>query len=369
MFLFLPHRLQVYFARQDRLAKVLNLLGSFVAFCVLFALSLKVTEKITWNEAVWQVWQTVTTVGYGNQPAVTPKGRVATMLFGLGGIAFLGALISAYFDWRADKRERKRIGEMQNPFDNSYLVIHFPGVAKFTTLSHELASVEPKVEICVVDNQIESLPTSVTHIKGIRTHFVRGSLLVEETYKQAGVDKAKAVLVFPQQSGVPESDASTKMVTEIVGRLAPPTTRIAHVLVAPENEWLFKGGRSVSVLEIAEISILVQESQDPYSAVTLQSILRSSDGNTARTVAPVQTVGWTWGRLVRACLSAGENNECALHPLALIQDGTPNPCPSPHIPIQTGDRVSVIVRGNLDWERTETVLLRHDKAEPSGTAA
>lgn len=360
----MPHRLRAFFAERDTLARVVNLTGLLAAACLAFALALRRAEGMGWGEASWQVWQTVTTVGYGNQPAATGMGRAATMLFGLLGIALLGALISAWFDWRADTRERRRIGEMDNPFSNGYLIINFPGAAKFAALATELAANDERADICVVDSQLPELPIEVQHLPRVRVHYVRGSLLSESTYARAAVARSKSILIFPQQTGVPESDAATKMVVEIVTKLAPQSARIAHVLVSPENEWLFAGSRSTTILELDEILILVQECRDPMAAVVLQDLLRPSTGCCPLTVTPERTVGWTWGRFARACVAAADSGTEPVQPLALVKGNVPTPCPAPQTRIEAGDRLTLVVRSaDFDWSRFEASLLQFDAGE------
>jgi voltage-gated potassium channel len=366
--LFLPHRLRARLAQEPAFAKFLNLIVLFLVSCAAFLISFRLTESVGWGEAGWQVWQTVTTVGYGNHPAETPAGRISTGVFGLAGIAFLGAVISAYFDWRADAKERKRYGQMENPYKNGYIVINFPGVSKFTVFASELAIAEPNVRICVVDDLIEELPVSVTHIPKTQVHFVKGSLLREETYQKAGVAEAKSIIVFPQHTGVVESDATTRMIVEIVSRLAPSDTRLTHVLVSPENEWLFKGERSTAIYEIEEVLILVQECHDPHSAAMIQSLLRNSRGANPKTVNPQRIVGWTWGQFLRACLAASEERGIPVNPLALMKEGRPDPCPVLSTVIEKGDCLSLIVPNDFHWERFEEALAAYDATRPKAAA-
>jgi hypothetical protein len=366
--LFLPHRLRAKLAREPALGKLLNQIFFFAISCAAFLISFRLTESVSWGEAGWQVWQTVTTVGYGNHPAETTAGRLTTGFFGLGGIAFLGAVISAYFDWRADTKERNRYGQMENPHRNGYIVINFPGISKFTVFASELAIAEPNVCICVVDDLIEELPISVTHLPKTQVHFVKGSLLREDTYQKAGVTEAKSIIVFPQHTGVVESDATTRMIVEIVSRLAPLSTRITHILVSPENEWLFKGERSTAIYEIEEVLILVQECHDQHSAAMIQSLLRNSRGANPKTVNPRRIVGWTWGQFQRVCLTVSEERGIPINPLALMKESRPDPCPAPSTVIEKGDCLSLIVPNDFDWERFEEALAAYDVTRPRATA-
>lgn len=365
----LPHRLRQKLAEHTTLAKLLNLFLFFLGACLFFAVSFKYAEKVDWEEAIWQVWQTVTTVGYGNRPAASTWGRIATMLFGLAGIALLGALISTWFDWRSDARDHKRYGHMENPHKNGYVIINFPGISRFTALVTELAAIEKQIDVCVVSSQLDEMPVSVLHLPKVRLHFVRGSLLAEKTYEQACIEDARAIFVFPQNTGVAESDATTKMVVEIVGRLTSPRTRILHVLVEPANEWLFEGSRSASIYETDEILLLVQEAHDARSAPLMQNLLLTSRGANPRTVVPRHIIGWSWGTFQRACLDAAERDSIAINPLAILKgNGAPEPCPLPNALIEEGDSLSLIVHNDFDWDRFEQALSSKNGAR-TGVAA
>jgi voltage-gated potassium channel len=257
---------------------------------------------------------------------------------------------------------------MQNPFKNGYIVINFPGATKFAVLAAELAVVEPDVTICVVDSLIDELPVSVTHLPRVQVHFVKGSLLREETYKRAGIADAKSVIVFPQHTGVTESDATTRVIVEIVSRLAPPSIHVTHVLVSPENEWLFEGESSVAVFEFEEVLTLVQECQDRHSAAMIQSLLRNSRGANPKTVHPRRVVGWTWGQFCRACLAVAEAKDIPVNPLALMKRSHPDPCPTPGTVIEAEDCMSLVVPNDFNWERFEEALAAYETTRPKAAA-
>jgi voltage-gated potassium channel len=375
LILFLPHRLRAKLAEEAALGKLINLVLLFIVSCTAFVVAFRFTEKASWGEASWQAWQTMTTVGYGNAPAATKWGRLGVGVFGLAGIAFLGACITAYFDWRAETRERRRMGAMENPCKNGYVIINFPGTAKFTALASELAVVEPNVPICVVDDLIEELPLSVTHLPKVRVHFVKGSLLNEVTYKRAGITEARSIAIFPQYTGLPESDATTRLAVEIIERLVPPTTKITHILVAPENGWLFKECRSTPIYEIEEVLLMVQECSAPQTATMIQSLLRNSKGENPRMVRPGRIVGWKWGRFVRACMEVSEQRSVIINPLGLITPEGPDPCPATNLVIGANDLISLIVRHDFEWERFENWLVEggdgqgsHETTRPKATA-
>ncbi len=324
---------------------------------IAFVVSFKYLEDVSWEEAVWQAWQANTTVGYGSRPAESTWGRMATMVLGTIGIAFVGATITAVFDYRTDQRQRRRIGLMNNPYRDGYVVFNFPGRARFMALVQELRHVEEDVGICMVDGRLEELPDSVAALPSI--HFVRGSILDRDTYERAGLKNNRVVIVFPIDLSVPDSDATTKTVVDLVERFVPADTRVIHVLVDPENEWMFADSPSTSILETLEVLAVVQECQDPYSAPAIQRLMHNTEGASLDTVQPQQIVGWTWRDLqVRSALTA-ERLQVQVNPLSIIKNGAPDNCPAAQTVIEAGDLLCVINQlGSLDWEQFEQELVR-----------
>jgi voltage-gated potassium channel len=352
--LFLPRRLHTKLKQNRTLLWLLELLLYMLAACAAFAIVFKFAENVSWEEAIWQVWQTVTTVGYGNRPAQTPLGRWGTMLLGVLGIALLGTTISAVFTWREEMRMRRRLGLMPNPAANGYVFFHFPGEAKLVSIIAQLRAAEEEVPICLVSNRIEELPSSVAGLRNV--HFVKGSMLNKNTYERANLGQSKAVVVFPRESGVDESDAITKVVLDLAGQFVGPQTRLIHFLVNPDNAWMFEGSRSHAILEHLEVLVLVQECQDRGTASLVQRLLLNTEGVNPETVVPRRVVGWTWQELQYHTLQASRNINMPVSLFALIRGETPDPCPPHDTVIESGDMISIIAHSHLDWDAFEGQL-------------
>ncbi len=54
---------------------------------------------VTYGDAVWWGFTTITTVGYGDAYPVTGEGRLVAVLLMLGGIALLGVVTAAVASW------------------------------------------------------------------------------------------------------------------------------------------------------------------------------------------------------------------------------------------------------------------------------
>jgi len=358
---FLSQSLREKLRYKRSLLWILDMTVMLILTCILFTISFKFIEDVSWEEAIWQVWQTATTVGYGNRPAETSAGRWATILFGMLGIAILGTLIGTLFDYRDEVRERRRLGFLENPFRNGIVVFNYPGTSRFNELLRELRFVDPDIPICVVDNRLEELPPNISVLPNI--HFLKGSILSEETYKNANLQKNWVVIIFPVDSSNPESDATTKVTVDMVEKFAGKTTRIIHILVDPKNCWLFADSKSTAVMESLEILALVQETHDPFCAPTIQRLLLNTEGGNPMTVRPTKIVGWTWGELMVHAIHVAEKKGHTINPFALIRNRKPVNCPSFDMMIEEDDLIIITVQGQLDWKWFEKELVKAKKRD------
>ena len=327
-----------------------------IALFILFVVLFKYAENADWEESVWQAWQTFTTVGYGNAPAETSAGRVVTMLISTLGIAFVGALFSAAFDYKQYLKDKKRLGYMKNPHKNGYVVFNFPESSTASNLINELRTVEESIGICFVDSQLEELPQSIARIPDI--HFVKGDILQKNTYDMANITEAKAVLVFPLKPGVADSDAATKTVVDLIARFTKGyDTRIIYTLVDAKNNWMFDAPQSTHILADLEVLAMVQECQDEHSAEIVERLLMNTEGANPQTVKPNKVIGWTWGELSLGMVQVSQQHpELACNLFALVSGQQNDTCPSYDTKIEDHHRISVLAYSSLQWDKLEEAL-------------
>ena len=108
--------------------------------------------------SMWWGMSTLTTVGYGDMVPITLWGKVLAMIISLAGIAMfalpVGILGAGFIEEREDVQIRKRTGMMENPYEDGYVLLNFPGIACFRALVEEIRHIEPNVPICVVDDTL-----------------------------------------------------------------------------------------------------------------------------------------------------------------------------------------------------------------------
>jgi voltage-gated potassium channel Kch len=326
-----------------------------------------VAEHASWSDSMWLVWQTITTVGYGDIPPKTLIGRFGVMITGLIAIALLSYVLSAALDYREDQKERRRLGLETNEGKNSYLLICCRNEEELITIIEELRCVEPEAPICVVDDIMKELPPKVAQLSGVS--FVRGSILLKETYERAGIASCRRVIIFPHQPDQDASDATTQTLVSLVERLAPKDARIMHFLVDPVNEELFEGLRSRAIYADFAIFAAIQECQDEGSVEIFSTLMSNTHGANPTTFYPDKVVGWTWGQFVETALQVSRAMNIPINPLALIQEGRSNPCPGADQLIEKGDTLSLIVHRGFSYPSFEAEMAKTAPKVSSPSAA
>ena len=163
--------------------------------------------------------------------------------------------------------------------------------------------------------------------------------------------------MFPTQRTRPESDGTTRTILDLVQRFVAEDTRIIHVLVDPNNQWMFEGMKSTGIIESLEVLALVQECQDVHAATVVQQLLLNTQGANPQTVFPKAIVGWTWSDLQGNIVEAGRRLGTPVNPLAIIKNGLPDASPAADTPIEAGDEILVAAVARIKWEAVEKRLL------------
>lgn len=357
MILFLlPHRVRRSLSQTRPLAQLINLGGWLLVSMSAFIVAVKLTEDISWGEAGWQVWQTITTVGYGNAPAKTCLGRWETGFFGLFGIAVLGGCITAAMELRSERQAKRRLGKLNNPYSAGYVVFNIPAIDDLIRLIEELRLEEPCVPICLVDSRLSEIPAALEIMGSV--HFVRGSLTDQATYEQASAREQKAVIVFPLEPGNPSSDLATKATCDLLQAYLGSDTRLMHVLVSERNSWMFHDIHSRRIGEDMEILAIVQECKDPFTAEAVHTLLCNSEGANPATVQADRLAGITWVELQQYIAACGYSTSASVTLFALVRQEQVNLCPLPTTALATGDQLIVIADNGFDWDGFQRAILK-----------
>jgi len=332
-----------------------KILGVLVVLAALHTVFFKIAESVGWEEAIWQTWQTFTTVGYGNAPASTSGGRWTTMFWGTLGIAFLPLIISGVIENNMERINRRKLGMNDNPIRDGIVVFNFASADQIRGLILQIQYVRKDMGFCIVDEKIDELPPSVANLDNVE--FLRGECLRESTYKRANLDKNDIVIVFPKEPGQSSSDGLTRLIVDQVSKFMKESGKIIYLVVDSENDHLFAECSGVSIYEAFETYAIAQEITDPYSSELIENLLLNTYGANPKTLTPTKIIGWRWIDFQLATIQLGSKQGIDVNPLGLIKKGETHSCPSWDTEIETGDLISMIGYNDFDWKRFEKDLV------------
>ncbi len=333
--------------------------GSWLlATCACFTLAHMYFEKVGLGEALWQMWQTITTIGYGNKPAETLAGRISSVFFGTMGIAFIGVTIGAALSIQSHRQNKRRKGLMSNKGKRGYVVIHYPGPARFARFIREVSATDPEVAICLIDTELLESPSELTSVRN--GHFVRGSSLDPQVYdgNHANLKEARRVVVFPQKAGDPVSDGSTRMVVGQVLKYKGHETRVIYMLVDQRNAHLFDDVPAIAVPESISVELMTTECEEQHTAAVISHLLSNASSENIRSfVMSEEFAGVTWKAFQSAAFAEAAKQNLRIIPLGIVRAGETNLCPEPNENLAKGDHLALVAHNGVDWENFQGGVL------------
>lgn len=351
--IFLPQRIKRNI-RNKALLGVISAIATIIMVFILFAVGLRFTENITWEESFWQSWQTITTVGYGNAPAETLSGRIVTIVLGTLGLVFLGEVIAKISDYVYDNRRRLSMGLKDNKYENGYVIFNYPGDHTIKKIIKQWRSVEKDVPVCLVDEKLEEKPKVLDMFEN--THFISGTLLDRDTLNRSNIKNNKVAIIYPQND-TPSSDATTSKLADIM--IQESEARVICVVNdIANNRWLFNKNEITLIDEDLETTLIVQECQDPYTAPCIEKLLSNIYGANPETVELVHSVGYSWCSLQQRLLDYSIRTGINVNLFALISHGETFTCPDMNTRIFEGDMASIIMypQDKINWKKLEKEL-------------
>ena len=214
------------------------------------------------GDALWYSIISITTIGYGEFAAESLGARIGTAVFiVIVGLAAFTTAIGMGVDWILELQYKERSGMGSPRVKDHLLIVNFPNERRVRQIIAEFLH-DPnhrKREVVIVTDQLESLPFSLP-----RVHFVRGSVLEEETYQRANVSQAHLAIVLSIGYDVSSSDSVAASVVSILEYMNPELASVAECLNS-DHTVLFKGSNNVSLVYTFRMSnnLIVQEAQDP----------------------------------------------------------------------------------------------------------
>ncbi|MCL5789700.1 MAG: ion channel [Candidatus Thermoplasmatota archaeon] len=221
-------------------------------------------------DSLWWVVQTITTVGYGDEPIVSFWGRVNGMFIMLVGIGSLGILTASIGANLVEMNLASKLGERRIKMKDHVIVCNSDEGLR--EVVREITG--NGMEVVLVDEQDPKL-------SGVDYDFVKGKCSAEGDLNMAGVSSASKIVVLPErtESDASSADAKTILTTMVIRKLKKDAYIISemlkeenrdHAVMAGANEVVVKGSMSTLLLANAVTS--------PGVSYLLYELLRGEDG-------------------------------------------------------------------------------------------
>lgn len=166
--------------------------GALIALVLTGAVGYRLSEHLSWIDAVYLAVVTISTVGYGDIVPHTAVGRVFTVFLILAGVGVALYLLSSLAELVLEGRLRELLGRdaMEREIGklNGHVIVC--GYGRFgRAVVDELVRSGTDLLVIDVDPQLEE------EIKRLAAPYLIGSALSDEVLARAGIARARAIVV------------------------------------------------------------------------------------------------------------------------------------------------------------------------------
>ncbi|WP_341480113.1 potassium channel family protein [Paenibacillus dendrobii] len=217
----------------------------------------------SWFNALYWVMTTMATVGYGDFFAATVWGKLFTLFLYIFGIGLLSLVIGKVIDSIGSIQRQREAGNLNYHGRDQVIIINWSKKAKSAV--HEILTYDERAQIVIID-ELERHPLEEQH----QVHFVSGDPSAEDILRKAGLEKARAAIIFADTRIEETSliDGKSLMIASSIERIAPEV----HTTVEVMHEKHIQNFRFVQVNEFVL-------SHDAISSLAVRAALQ--EGNSA----------------------------------------------------------------------------------------
>lgn len=217
----------------------------------------------TWFNALYWVMTTMATVGYGDFFATTVWGKLFTLFLYIFGIGLLSLVIGKVIDSIGSIQRQREAGTLSYHGRDHVIIMNWSKKAKSAV--QEILTYDEKSQIVIID-ELERHPIKDLH----QVHFISGDPSAEDVLRKAGLETAKAAIVFADTRIEDTSliDGKSLMIASSIERIAPQV----HTTVEIMHEKHIQNFRFVQVNEFVL-------SHDAISSLAVRAALQ--EGNSA----------------------------------------------------------------------------------------
>ena len=233
----------------------------FVVLSSTIAYTLEPGTFHNWFNAFYWVMTTMATVGYGDFFAATAAGKLFTIFLYIFGIGLLSLVIGKVVEAMGEVQRRRGAGTLSFHGQNHVVLINWS--RKTQAAVDEILCYAPKCRIVIIDETGQHPLEQMEQV-----HFISGDASSDDILLKAGIQSARAAIVFGD-TRIDEAsliDGKSLLIVSSIERIAPQV----HTTVEIMQEKNIKNFRHVEVNEFVL-------SHDAVSRLAVRSALQ--EGN------------------------------------------------------------------------------------------
>jgi len=289
--------------------RVVRLLMMLISIIIVHSIAMILFEGLALSDALWLTMTTVTTVGYGDISAVTPLGRISTMvMLYVIGISLLAQVAGEFVEYRIERRTRMIIGRWRwRQMKNHILIINVPNADSERYLGRLVKQIRFTPGLVATAIQLltpdypEGLPNTLKE-----AGVVHRSASPEMPKELAACNASQAafIIILAADGLDARSDAMTlDILLQLKDLGVDAKTKILAEAVLDENRERFIRFGADSVLRPVRAypEILVRALVDPGSEVILEDLFTYGGVYPKRVEGDIHGL---WGDIAKSLISA-----------------------------------------------------------------
>ena len=220
-------------------------------------------------DALWWVIVTTTTVGYGDKYPHSLLGRIIAVILMFFGIGIVSGLTAKFSDLLIGSSRRKELGEVAVECQEHLIVCGWNKKTK--QVINQLLEEEIEKDQLVLLADLERDPFVDKQL----VHFIRGDIDQKEALIRAGVESARAAIIFNEE----EDDARTVLAVLTIENLNPDIYTIAEINNKENQVHLINAGvDEIIVKDAINSQLLVRTALYSGISQVIEQLLSNQSG-------------------------------------------------------------------------------------------
>ncbi len=229
-----------------------------------------------YKDAVWWLFVTMTTVGYGDKFPVTLGGRITAGVVMLMGIGLLGVLISVITENLLESKIKEDRGMKNVTVRRQVILCNWGTKARDIIDEFMMDSKMADTPIVLIDDMEHKPPIDQESVL-----FVSGDSTSEDTLKRAGISDAETVIVLSDEDVEVYSRDAKAILTVLTVKSLNPDVYTCVELLDAENTRHAERAKADEVIVTGEISrrLLARSALDHGISNVVSELVCGSYGN------------------------------------------------------------------------------------------